>query len=138
MALARVLGEGVNEVSVVIGRDTRASGPELEGWLTRGLESCSAKVTLAGVLSTPAVAHIVLGRSFTEEEARAEAPVIVLGHELFQSLLGGDAERLGETAPFERPAPHNRRRSTQRLSISDGKPGAACRLHTVELSRLRQ
>ena len=31
-----------------------------------------------------------LGRSFTEEEARAEAPVIVLGHELFGSLFGGD------------------------------------------------
>ena len=37
-----------------------------------------------------------LGRSFTEEEARAEAPVIVLGHELFGSLFGGDSERLGE------------------------------------------
>ena len=38
-----------------------------------------------------------LGRSFTEEEARAEAPVIVLGHELFLSRFGGDTERLGET-----------------------------------------
>ena len=38
-----------------------------------------------------------LGRSFTAEEARAEAPVIVLSHELFSSRFGGDSERLGET-----------------------------------------
>ena len=38
-----------------------------------------------------------LGRSFTAEEARADAPVIVLGHELFLSRFGGDSERLGET-----------------------------------------
>ena len=38
-----------------------------------------------------------LGRSFTEDEERAEAPVIVLSHELFSSFFDGDAARLGET-----------------------------------------
>lgn len=38
-----------------------------------------------------------LGRSFTEAEERADAPVIVLGHELFMSYFAGDARRLGET-----------------------------------------
>ena len=41
---------------VLIGRDTRASGPELEEALTRGIVSAGGTAILAGVLPTPAVA----------------------------------------------------------------------------------
>jgi phosphoglucosamine mutase len=41
---------------VLIGRDTRASGPALERALTRGLEAGGSQVVLGGVLPTPAVA----------------------------------------------------------------------------------
>lgn len=41
---------------VVVGRDTRASGPALEAALARGLASGGAEAHIAGVLPTPAVA----------------------------------------------------------------------------------
>ncbi len=42
--------------SVLVGRDTRASGPELERVLAEGLVSGGCDVVLGGVLPTPAVA----------------------------------------------------------------------------------
>jgi phosphoglucosamine mutase len=41
---------------VLVGHDTRASGPELEEALARGIVSAGGTVALAGVLPTPAVA----------------------------------------------------------------------------------
>jgi phosphoglucosamine mutase len=41
---------------VLVGRDTRGSGPELEEALARGIASTGATALLAGVLPTPAVA----------------------------------------------------------------------------------
>jgi phosphoglucosamine mutase len=43
---------------VLVGRDTRGSGPELEEALARGIASTGATAMLAGVLPTPAVALI--------------------------------------------------------------------------------
>ncbi len=56
-ATARVLvGDGTRHV--VIGRDTRRSGPLLEAALAAGLASAGVDVTLLGVVPTPAVAHV--------------------------------------------------------------------------------
>ena len=44
---------------VLVGRDTRASGPELEEALARGISSAGGTAVLAGVLPTPAVALLV-------------------------------------------------------------------------------
>jgi phosphoglucosamine mutase len=41
---------------VLVGRDTRGSGPELEGALARGILSAGGDAVLGGVLPTPAVA----------------------------------------------------------------------------------
>ena len=41
---------------VLVGRDTRGSGPELEDALARGIESAGGTAVLGGVLPTPAVA----------------------------------------------------------------------------------
>jgi phosphoglucosamine mutase len=45
---------------VLVGRDTRASGPELEQALARGVASAGGVAVLAGVLPTPAVALLRL------------------------------------------------------------------------------
>jgi phosphoglucosamine mutase len=47
--------------SVLVGRDTRASGPELEGALARGIAAAGGAAVLAGVLPTPAVALLAEG-----------------------------------------------------------------------------
>src|ERR671930_2074408 len=45
---------------VFIGRDTRASGPELEEAFARGVVSAGGNAVVAGVLPTPAVALLTL------------------------------------------------------------------------------
>jgi phosphoglucosamine mutase len=45
---------------VFVGRDTRASGPQLEDALARGIASAGGNAVLAGVLPTPAVALLAL------------------------------------------------------------------------------
>ncbi len=46
---------------VLVGRDTRGSGPALEAALAEGLAGGGSKVTLGGVLPTPAVALLAAG-----------------------------------------------------------------------------
>ncbi|MBA3433839.1 MAG: phosphoglucosamine mutase [Actinobacteria bacterium] len=48
--------KGSDPGRVLIGRDTRGSGPELEAALARGVVSAGGTAVLAGVLPTPAVA----------------------------------------------------------------------------------
>jgi phosphoglucosamine mutase len=57
-AAVRVLGDQENRTKVLVGRDTRASGELLESAIAAGLASCGADVLLAGVIPTPAVAHL--------------------------------------------------------------------------------
>ncbi|HZN04315.1 MAG TPA: phosphoglucosamine mutase [Candidatus Polarisedimenticolia bacterium] len=57
-ALARTLTKEGRPPRVVIGRDTRASGPDIEAALTRGIESQGGTVDRGGVLTTPAVACV--------------------------------------------------------------------------------
>ena len=45
---------------IFVGRDTRASGPELEDALARGIASAGGSAVVAGVLPTPAVALLTL------------------------------------------------------------------------------
>src|ERR687888_868151 len=45
---------------VFVGRDTRASGPELEEAFARGIVAAGGSAVLAGVLPTPAVALLAL------------------------------------------------------------------------------
>lgn len=57
MAAATVLSNGRHAPHVLVGRDTRLSGDMLEAALVAGLCAAGAKVTLLGVLPTPAVAY---------------------------------------------------------------------------------
>ncbi len=47
---------------VLVGRDTRASGPALQTGLTAGLTAAGSDVVHGGVLPTPAVALLARGR----------------------------------------------------------------------------
>lgn len=44
---------------VIIGRDTRTSGPMFEGALAAGFTSCGFEVLLAGVIPTPAISFLI-------------------------------------------------------------------------------
>jgi phosphoglucosamine mutase len=90
-ALGGRLGGGAR---VAIGRDTRRSGPMLEGALAAGLASAGADVALLGVLPTPAVAELV-----AVSDAAAGA-VISASHNPFPDngikLFGPDGFKLGD------------------------------------------
>jgi phosphoglucosamine mutase len=78
LAIGRAFGSRLGQgARVIIGRDTRRSGPMLEAALAAGLASAGVHVDLAGVVPTPAVAELV---------ARSDATggaVISASHNLF-------------------------------------------------------
>ncbi|HED23530.1 MAG TPA: phosphoglucosamine mutase, partial [Firmicutes bacterium] len=67
---AWLLGLEVLNPTFIIGRDTRLSGPMLEGALAAGINSAGGEVRLLGVVSTPAVAYLT-------RELKASAGVVI-------------------------------------------------------------
>ncbi|MFZ3579146.1 phosphoglucosamine mutase [Virgibacillus sp. DJP39] len=65
-----VLTKEVKRPKILIGRDTRISGPMLEGALVAGLLSIGAEVMRLGVISTPGVAYLT-------KATKAEAGVMI-------------------------------------------------------------
>ncbi len=59
MVIGRALGNASGGGAVLVGQDTRRSGPMLEAALAAGLASAGADVVLGGVMPTPAVAELV-------------------------------------------------------------------------------
>ena len=93
LALGRALGRRLGAGSgVLIGRDTRRSGPMLEAALASGLSSVGVHVALGGVLPTPAVAELVAGGDF------AAGAVISASHNPFPDngikVFGPDGHKL--------------------------------------------
>lgn len=110
LALGRAAGlVAARRGTVVVGRDTRLSGPMLEAALVAGLCSSGASVRLAGVVPTPAVAFLTL-----EEKADAGAvisashnPVPDNGIKFFSSdgyKLGSELEEAIEESMADHPA----------------------------------
>ncbi len=64
LALGRKFSEFVDRPGLLIGRDTRESGGWIEESLSRGFRAAGGKVSLAGVIPTPAVAGLVRTRGF--------------------------------------------------------------------------
>ncbi len=56
---ASVLGRGADRPALVLGRDTRASGPALEAALAEGIRRAGCDVLQVGVLPSPAIAYLV-------------------------------------------------------------------------------
>jgi phosphoglucosamine mutase len=79
LALGRAAGAVMaKDGVVVVGRDTRVSGPMLQGALVAGLCSAGVHVRLAGIVPTPAVAFLII-----DERASAGA-VISASHNPIQ------------------------------------------------------
>src|SRR5205823_12981496 len=99
---------------VFVGRDTRASGPELEEAFARGVASAGATAVLAGVLPTPAVAllrldlGVVISASHNPPEYNGVKFFDRDGHKLtdaaeeeIEALLDAPAEGGGEVDRVE-------------------------------------
>ena len=79
LALGRAAGFVMaNHGVMVVGRDTRVSGPMLQGALVAGLCSAGVRVRLAGVVPTPAVAFLTI------DEKAAAGAVISASHNPIQ------------------------------------------------------
>lgn len=109
-----VLAGKAEKPKVVIGLDTRISGPMLEAALTAGLLSIGASVIRIGVVSTPAVAYLtrVLGADAGVMISASHNPVADNGIKFFGSdgfKLSDDTEleieRLMDAAADELPRP---------------------------------
>lgn len=95
LSLGRALGGRLGAgARVMIGRDTRRSGPMLEGALAAGIASAGADVALLGVLPTPAVAEL------TAAEGAAAGAVISASHNPFADngikIFGPDGFKLAD------------------------------------------
>jgi phosphoglucosamine mutase len=77
---------------VLVGRDTRGSGPELEKALARGISSAGGTALLAGVLPTPAVA--LLAEDLGAMVSASHNPPEYNGVKLFE----GDGRKLTDEA----------------------------------------
>ena len=85
---------GVEQPMVVVGRDTRRSGPMLEDALCAGFASAGGIALRAGVLPTPGVAWLV------REQGASLGAVISASHNPFPDngikLFGADGFKLGD------------------------------------------
>ncbi len=94
MALARKLRSeaAAAPVRVLLGMDTRESGPWIAATLTSGLRAGGAEVENAGVITTPAIAYLARKHGF------AAGVVISASHNPWQDngikIFGGDGYKL--------------------------------------------
>jgi len=103
MAIGRALGRASGGTgNVLVGQDTRRSGPMLEAALAAGIASAGADVVLGGVMPTPAVAELV-----ADDVTFTGGAVISASHNPFPDngikLFGPDGFKLldGEEAALE-------------------------------------
>jgi phosphoglucosamine mutase len=81
-AIVRALG--VDGPRVLIGRDTRESGPAIEQHLAAGLAAEGAQVESAGVIPTPAIAHLARKRSGMRRRGYHLGVVISASHNPYE------------------------------------------------------
>jgi phosphoglucosamine mutase len=62
--VANIISDLGGAPRLLIGRDTRESGPQIEAALTRGALAAGASVQSAGVITTPGVAYITRAQGF--------------------------------------------------------------------------
>jgi phosphoglucosamine mutase len=94
VALANKLGAGSKDVSVIIGMDTRQSGPWIARSLIAGLNAGGAHIEFAGIITTPAIAFLARKHAF------AAGIVISASHNPWQDngikIFGGDGYKLAD------------------------------------------
>jgi phosphoglucosamine mutase len=112
--IGRALGAGLGaHRRVVIGRDTRRSGPMLESALAAGLAAAGIDVVTVGVLPTPAIAEAVpaLGAAAGAVISASHNPfpdngIKLIGSDGFKLADAQEAEleqRMADPAALERP-----------------------------------
>ena len=94
MALVKALPSSVSPVRLLVGRDTRESGEPIERDLAAGAAAAGAMVVSAGVLPTPAIAHLTRSQGF------AAGLVISASHNPFHDngikIFSGGGEKFTE------------------------------------------
>jgi phosphoglucosamine mutase len=95
LALGHSLRKTATEPRVILGRDTRESGPWIAATLAAGLRESGARVESAGVITTPAVAFLARTHGFHA------GVVISASHNPWQDngikIFGGDGFKLADT-----------------------------------------
>ena len=61
--LGRVAGRHLGSTRVIIGQDTRESGTQLAEALAGGLRASGCEIEFLGVMPTPAIAYLEIGRA---------------------------------------------------------------------------
>jgi phosphoglucosamine mutase len=113
-ALVRILPSEGRRLRIIIGRDTRESGPAIEAALVSGIEAAGARADRGGILTTPAVACITrsLGYDAGVVVSASHNPYRDNGIKIFSrrgfklpDALEADLEALalGERAPAAAP-----------------------------------
>jgi phosphoglucosamine mutase len=94
LALGHSLRREGAEPKVILGRDTRASGPWIAATMAASLRQAGARVESAGVITTPAVAYLARTHGFDA------GVVISASHNPWQDngikLFGGDGFKLAD------------------------------------------
>lgn len=94
LALAHSLRKEAAQPRVLLGMDTRESGPEIAGALIHGLQDGGAQTTSAGIIPTPGIAHLTHSRGFSA------GIVISASHNPWQDngikVFGGDGYKLAD------------------------------------------
>jgi phosphoglucosamine mutase len=94
-AIVRALG--VSAPRVLIGRDTRESGPAIEQHLAAGLTAEGAQVESAGVIPTPAIAYLARQRAGVRRRGYDLGVVISASHNPYQDngikVFGGAGKK---------------------------------------------
>jgi len=99
MALVEALPRNGGEIRLLVGRDTRESGEQIERDLAVGATAAGAFVVSAGVIPTPAVAHLTRSQGF------AAGLVISASHNPFHDngikVFSGGGEKFTEALEAE-------------------------------------
>jgi phosphoglucosamine mutase len=99
MALVKALPSGGSPARLLLGRDTRESGEAIERDLAVGAAAAGAAVVSAGVIPTPAVAHLTRSQGF------AAGLVISASHNPFHDngikVFSGGGEKFTEALEAE-------------------------------------
>src|SRR5579875_10710 len=99
VALGRKLAGRAKPVRVVLGMDTRESGPWIASTLITGLREAGAAVEFAGVITTPAIAFLAKKHGFSA------GVVISASHNPWQDngikVFGGDGYKLPDEVELD-------------------------------------
>ena len=95
VALARAVARVLHPARVLVGRDTRASGPRIEAELAIGLQAEGVEPVLLGVLPTPAIAFVAANEG-------VPAAIVSASHNRWSDngvkVIGADGRKLPDDA----------------------------------------